>query len=261
MNVLLLAHTPNPEKIVAAAAKLCYAGSSTQTLLDNLDNPDTVASFLDTLMSLHHESPIEHISYTFLIEDVSRALLAQITRHRIASFSVQSQRYVNMTKAPFITPPSIQEDPDIEGDYEECLAHIQLAYKTLQKKLVRRKKQALMQDGMDSETAQKKAEKAVLEDARFILPNACATRMMVTMNARELLHFFQERCCNRAQWEIRNLAYEMLRLVYPTAPHIFQNAGPSCCQGSCREGRMSCGQAKKVYNDISRLKVTDSADS
>ena len=203
MTVRLIAHTPEPEKVVAAAAKLCYSDAHITDLLDGLDEEKT-ARFLTMLSDLGHASPIEHASFTFGIEGVSRTLLAQITRHRIASFSVQSQR--------------------------------------------------LMAEGLPEKQARAKASKQANEDARFVLPNACETKMVVTMNARSLQNFFHLRCCSRAQWEIRALAEEMLRLVYPVAPHLFRTAGPACVSGPCPEGKMCCGKTAEVRDQYAALK-------
>ena len=213
MTVRLIAHTPEPEKVVAAAAKLCYSDAHITDLLDGLDEEKT-ARFLTMLSDVGHASPIEHASFTFGIEGVSRTLLAQITRHRIASFSVQSQRYVRLDDFRYVIPPEIEAIPEAKAAFLES---------------------------MD-------------EDARFVLPNACETKMVVTMNARSLQNFFHLRCCSRAQWEIRQLAEEMLRLVYPVAPHLFRTAGPACVSGPCPEGRMCCGRTAEVRARYAALK-------
>ncbi len=252
MKVKLLNYTPEPEKTVAYAAKLCYAASDIDTLVDGLTE-EKVTSFLDHLSAMGHESPIEHASFTFGIEGVSRSLLAQITRHRIASFSVQSQRYVRMQNFEFVLPPEIDAIPEAREEFlkamEEDAAHYERIAELLKEKHVKE----LMDSGEDERSARRKAEKMSIEDARFVLPNACATKMIVTMNARELLNFFALRCCNRAQWEIRELATEMLKLVKDVAPHLFKNAGPRCLHGPCPEGNMSCGRAKEVREKFSLL--------
>ena len=213
MTVRLIAHTPEPEKVVAAAAKLCYSDAHITDLLDGLDEEKT-ARFLTMLSDLGHASPIEHASFTFGIEGVSRTLLAQITRHRIASFSVQSQRYVRLDDFRYVIPPEIEAIPEAKAAFIESMN----------------------------------------EDARFVLPNACETKMVVTMNARSLQNFFHLRCCSRAQWEIRQLAEEMLQLVYPVAPHIFRTAGPACVSGPCPEGKMCCGRTAEVRAQYAALK-------
>ena len=253
MEVTLLGYTPVPEKMIAAAAKLCYSDSGAMDLMDGLDEEKT-AHFMEMLTNIGHESPIEHASFTFAIEGVSRSLLAQITRHRIASFSVQSQRYVKKSSFVYITPPAIAEDPQAKAVFEESMAHAFAAYNQLADQLEQRYLQENLRAGMTEKTARSKAEKKAIEDARFVLPNACETKMMVTMNARSLYHFFRLRCCRRAQWEIRELAMKMLRLCCQAAPMLFANAGPGCCSGPCPEGKMSCGAASEVRSQVEALR-------
>ncbi|MBP0980203.1 MAG: FAD-dependent thymidylate synthase, partial [Oscillospiraceae bacterium] len=217
MKVKLIAHTPNPEKVVAAAAKLCYSNAQIDTLLDGLTEEKS-KEFVEMLASLGHESPTEHASFTFAIEGVSRSLLAQITRHRIGSYSVQSQRYVNLKEPDFVTPPEIMDDPQSLEQFNESMAMAAENYQKVTQLLKEAHKEKFMAQGMDEKTANRTAEKRALEDARFILPNACTTKMIVTMNTRSLNNFFRHRCCTRAQWEIRELADEMLRLVCEVAP-------------------------------------------
>lgn len=236
MKVTLLNYTPDAEKTVAAAAKLCYASADIDTVMEGL-TPEKTEKFLEMLSSLGHESPIEHVSFTFGIEGVSRALLAQITRHRIASFSVQSQRYVKENIFTFVTPPAIAEDAEALALYEQTMQDIFTSYQNLAATL-----ETKYVETMDKKAAEKKA----IEDARFVLPNACATKMMLTMNARSLLNFFRLRCCNRAQWEIRELATQMCALVKEVAPTIFRYAGPPCIKGRCSEGKMTCGKMQEM---------------
>ena len=237
LKVRLLTHTPDPQKIMAAAAKLCYARADIDSVMDGL-TPEKTDDFIDMLSSLGHESPMEHMTFTFGIENVSRALLAQITRHRMASFSVQSQRYVKETDFEFIVPPAIADDKAASDKYLQTMADIAKSYNELADIL----KTRYISEGMDARAAEKKA----IEDARFVLPNACTTKMIVTMNARSLLNFFKLRCCSRAQWEIRELATRMLMLVKEVAPCVFKNAGPACVRGACSEGSMTCGKAKEM---------------
>ena len=191
-------------------------------------------------------NPIEHISFTFGIEEVSRTLLAQITRHRIASFSVQSQRYVKEKQFSFVTPPQIAQDPQAAVLYQQAMQSAHASYLELSERLAQKNLEQLLAEGIDEKKARSMAEKRAIEDARFVLPNACDTKMMLTMNARSLLNFFRLRCCNRAQWEIREVAEQMLALVKPIAPTIFAKAGPGCVSGPCPEGRMTCGKAAQV---------------
>ncbi len=253
MKVKLIAHTPNPEKVVAAAAKLCYSNAQIDTLLDGLTEEKS-KEFVEMLASLGHESPTEHASFTFAIEGVSRSLLAQITRHRIASYSVQSQRYVNLKEPDFVTPPEIMDDPQSLEQFNESMAMAAENYQKVTQLLKEAHKEKFMAQGMDEKTANRTAEKKALEDARFILPNACTTKMIVTMNTRSLNNFFRHRCCTRAQWEIRELADEMLKLVCEVAPALFVRSGPPCVSGPCPEGKMSCGRMLEMRDKYAQLK-------
>ena len=237
LKVTLLTHTPEPQTITAAAAKLCYARADIGTVMDGL-TPEKTADFIDMLAGLGHDSPLEHMVFTFGIENVSRSLLAQITRHRMASFSVQSQRYVSETDFEFITPPQITGVPEAEKIYLKTMNDIAKSYNELA--------DILKAKNIEAGMAPKAAEKKAIEDARYVLPNSCTTKMIVTMNARSLHNFFKHRCCDRAQWEIRELAYRMLMLVKEVAPNVFKNAGPACVRGACSEGAMSCGKAKEM---------------
>lgn len=252
-KVTLLAYTPDPERTIAAAAKLCYSSASPDELYDGLTD-EKAASFLEMLSGLGHESPIEHASFTFGIEGVSRSLLAQITRHRIASYSVKSQRYVSEGNFEYITPPEIAAIPEAKKIYEETMRADQEAYDKLAELLAARHTAAFIAEGKDDKTAARLAQKKANEDARFVLPNACETKMVVTMNARSLFNFFRHRCCARAQWEIRDVADQMLRLVCEVAPSLFKKAGPPCVSGGCPEGKMSCGKASDVRERYEEMK-------
>ncbi len=245
MKVKLIAHTPNPEQVVAAAAKLCYSNAGIEELLEGL-SPQKSREFVEMLAGLGHESPTEHASFTFAMEGVSRALLAQITRHRIASFSVQSQRYVQMDDFSFVTPPEVAELPEAKALFDKAMQEEAALYEEMTALLRQRHRAAFLDEGMSEKQAEVKAQKKAIEDARFLLPNACTTKMIVTMNTRSLLHFFRLRCCARAQWEIHDLADEMLRQVCAVAPALFAKAGPACAGGACSEGKMTCGKAAEV---------------
>ena len=228
LNVKLISYTPTPEKLTAMAAKLCYSPSS----IDDIDSgltDDKASAFIEKIVDIGHLSTIEHASFSFGIEGVSRTLLAQITRHRLASFSVQSQRYVSYSDGfSYIVPPSIRAlGPDAVDKFNDQMATMQSWYDEW--------RLALGEKGEKSN-----------QDARFVLPGACETKMILTMNARELQHFFSLRCCNRAQWEIRELAWRMFALVSDVAPGLFQTAGPSCIRGKCSEGSKTCGNAKEI---------------
>lgn len=249
INVKLLQYTPEPEKVISAAAKLCYSSSGVEDILDGLTEEKT-EKFLAMLMDIGHESPVEHVCFTFGIEGVSRSLLAQITRHRIASYSVKSQRYVKEGQFEYVIPPEIENIPEAKEIYIKAMNDDQKTYNELFEILFDKHFKKLTDEGVSEKDAKKKAEKQAIEDARFVLPNACETKMVVTMNARSLMNFFRHRCCMRAQWEIRELARQMLMLVKDVAPTLFKYAGPGCVHGKCPEGTMSCGQAsemKKLY--------------
>ena len=252
MKVVLLAHTPEPERLIASAAKLCYSKSGIDGLYEKNSKEKSV-EFIDMLSEIGHESPIEHISFTFGIEGVSRAFLAQITRHRIASYSVQSQRYVNKENFEFIIPPEIENDKKALSFYLNSMKEANENYLKLTEILKEKAYETLINEGKSEKDAKRDAEKKAIEDARFVLPNSCETKMIVTMNARSLLNFFKHRMCNRAQWEIQNVAYEMYRLVYAVAPSVFARSGPPCVYKNCPEGKMSCKKQKAVKERFSAV--------
>ena len=206
-TVTLLACTPEPEKLVAAAAKLCYSPSSIETIREGLTEEKT-SSFVQMLAEIGHESPIEHASFTFGIEGVSRSFLAQITRHRIASYSVQSQRYVAEDSFAYVVPPEIEAIPEAKEEFLAAMREDQAHYERLTALLKEKHREELLREGKTEKEADRAAEKRAIEDARFVLPNACETKMVCTFNARSLLNFFSHRCCNRAQgrsgtWPVR----------------------------------------------------------
>lgn len=229
MNVELLQYTPEPEKTVALAARLCYSPVSIGALREKLESSD-IESFLDKIMSLGHHSVLEHASFTFGIEGVSRVTTHQLVRHRIASFSQQSQRYVSH-KEEFtsIMPDTIAENSEARRIFAFMSETVHKAYAQL------------IDMGIPP------------EDARYILPNATETKVIMTMNARELRHFFALRCCQRAQWEIREMSVEMLRQVKRVAPVIFREAGPGCVGGPCPEGQFCCGQTQEIREYFKKL--------
>lgn len=246
MKVTLLANTPDPEKIAASAAKLCYSSSGIDSIMEGLTDEKT-ADFIDMLVSIGHESVMEHVSFTFGIEGISRACSHQLVRHRIASYSQKSQRYVNENGFEYIVPPEIEKIPEAKAEFERAIGNITESYEKIADLLTESHKKEFEEQGIDEKSAASKARKLANEDARFILPNACETKIVVTMNVRSLFNFFRHRCCNRAQWEIRAVANEMLKLCLNAAPNIFKYAGPSCvATGKCPEGKMSCGKMKEV---------------
>ncbi len=237
LNVILLRHTPNPEEMVAHAAKLCYSPTTIDELKKQVEGKEQ-ADFIEKLTDMRHLSPIEHVTFTFGIEGISRACSHQLVRHRLASYSQQSQRYVGQHSKKtngfdFIIPPSIEKIGKKQW-FIEKMETIQKWYDELV---------TILGDKGES----------TFEDARFLLPNAAETKIIVTMNARELLHFFRVRCCNRAQWEIRAMATEMLRLAKHATPYIFKDAGPGCVNDKCPEGKMSCGRMDEVRKKFKNL--------
>jgi thymidylate synthase (FAD) len=225
MKVQLINYSKNPEKIVAQAARLCYSSKSIDEIAESMDK-DKQDKLVEKIMRLGHYSVLEHVSFTFGIENISRTCSHQLVRHRIASFSQKSQRYVKIGKGQqYIIPKSIQKDNDLLVKFKDLT----------------NKSYNLYQEMIEKEIP--------AEDARYILPQAIGTSIIFTANARELMHFFRLRCCTRAQWEIRELAIEMLRLVKKEAPIIFKDAGPPCLIGPCPEGEMTCGHPWKRENN------------
>lgn len=219
MNVTLLQYTPDPEFEIARAARLCYANKCIDELEDDFECRYDIEQMVRKIMSLGHLSVLEHASFTFGIEGISRVTSHQLVRHRIASFSQQSQRYVDSGNMMWIMPPSIK-DKGMENTFLNAVSYVRQSYK------------ALTDAGVPA------------EDARYLLPNATETKIIMTMNARELLHFYQLRCCNRAQWEIREMADRMLHEAKEVAPIIFGKAGAACVSGPCPEGPYCCGKPR-----------------
>ncbi|MEM2900880.1 MAG: FAD-dependent thymidylate synthase [Thermoplasmata archaeon] len=219
MKVRLLACTPDAEKLCAASGHSCYSNKPAGDIFDNITQEESKEK-LDKIIGLGHLSVIEHACFTFSLEGVSRVLTHQLVRHRIASFSQQSQRYVILEKPDYVIPNEIKSNEECEKIYRDALDKIWDAYNKL------------IGLGINA------------EDARYLLPNAAKTNIVVTMNARELMHFFRLRTCNRAQWEIREAANLMLNEAKKIAPKIFEKAGPPCEVGPCPEGKKSCGRYK-----------------
>lgn len=216
LAVHLLSCTPEPDRTVAAAARLCYSDTSAEDLLAEIGQKKATG-FLKHLRKSGHMSPFEHASFTFGIDGISRICSHQLVRHRLASYSQQSQRYVAMTETDVVVPPSIQADPELKGRYADLVAANHAAYRDFIEKGIPR------------------------EDARYLLPHGWQTRLVMTMNARELHHFFRLRLCRRAQWEIHELARRMLVLARRRAPLLFDVAGPDCLvEGECSEAH-PCG--------------------
>jgi thymidylate synthase (FAD) len=218
MKVKLIKYTPDPERAVAMSARLCYSATGAEDLEQNMSEAQ-VDKLVGKLSEMGHLSTFEHASFTFAIEGVSRVLTHQLVRHRIASYSQQSQRYVAEHGFEYIIPPTVDAKPEAKAKFEALMSQVQQVY------------DELVELGVHQ------------EDARYVLANATETKIVVTMNARSLLHFFEKRCCQRAQWEIRKLANAMLAEVQAVAPRLFAKAGPTCvASGYCPEGQMTCGR-------------------
>ena len=245
LKVELLRYTPDGEKLIASAAKLCYSSSSIGEIEEGLTEEST-EKFLNMLVDLGHESPIEHVNFTFGVEGVSRTLTHQLVRHRIASYSQQSQRYVKLSNFEYIIPPSIENDEEAKEIFIEAMEKDTQYYNKLVDILYKKHLKKYIDKGISEKKAKSKAEKEAIEDSRYVFPNACETKIVFTMNARVLLNFLKLRTCNRAQWEIRALAIEMLEKVKEVYPNLFKNAGPGCIKGKCPEGDMTCGDIVKV---------------
>jgi len=226
MKVMLISHTPDPERLVAAAARVCYSTQGAEALFHRLEE-DEVKRLIHHLLALGHESPFEHITFTFALEGVSRVLSHQLVRHRMASYSQRSQRFVDEGDFGYIIPPSIRAIPEAFKTYVEGMDFLRQAYQKL------------------------KSLGVPLEDARYLLPSGVETSLVCTFNARSLFNFFRLRCCQRAQWEIRELASKMREEVRGVAPNVFRYAGPPCeVEGVCYEGEKSCGRAPVVRRRI-----------
>jgi thymidylate synthase (FAD) len=271
-KVTILEHTPNPEKLIAQSAKLCYSASSIEEIGDKLTD-ENVDKFLNMLMSMGHESPLEHVSFTFGIEGVSRSLTHQLVRHRIASFSQQSQRYVKLDQFEYVIPKEIERYTELRKLYIENMKQSQRDYDSLVEGLIKHYiaehlkldywdfknidyiNQALHEIKSDNKKLYNEFEKKAIENARYVFPNACETKIVATMNVRSLINFFNHRCCSRAQDEIQELAYKMLVEVKKIAPTLFKKAGASCVSlGYCKEGKMCCGRYPTLDQLINKSK-------
>ena len=261
MKVVLLSHTPNPEQLIAASANVCYSNKTIDELMTDM-TPEKAAALVQKLIDMGHESPLEHVTFTFAIEGVSRVLSHQLVRTRIGiAISQRSQRYISESGSGHTVPPLAQRDKQTQSEYNEYIDAAFENYNSMTQAFTfdmiidwsktNWKEFHAKQRDMDAYDAYewfkktypeltKDFKKKAQEDARYLLPNACHTSMVVTMNARALLNFFKLRCCRRAQNEINELAWEMRSLVQSTAPAVFEKSGPSCLFGSCSEGAYTC---------------------
>ena len=228
----LLSSTPNALELIYAAFRQCYhagyVGEMWPRLLRGEISRERQADFVRQIMESGHGSPVEHVSFSFAVSGVSRAFSHQLVRHRLASYSQQSQRYVDASSFDYVLPPAIARNAAAKERFERFMDEVDEAYREL--------RELLEADGRAGSSAN--------EDARFVLPQAAQTRIVLTMNCRSLLHFFELRCCMRAQWEIRGVAEMMLAKCREVLPEIFAGAGAKCeSLGRCPEGeRFSCGR-------------------
>ena len=222
IKVKLIQYTKDPERVVAMAARLCYSPIGAEELSETMSDVQ-VEKLVNKIVSLGHASTLEHVSFTFAIEGVSRVLTHQLVRHRIASYSQQSQRYVSEHDFEYIVPPTVSSTPGAQAKFDALMEQIRVVY------------DELVELGVHK------------EDARYVLANAAETKIVATFNARSLQNFFALRCCNRAHWEIRELADKMVEQVKHAAPLLFKNAGASCvATGHCPEGSMTCGKFSEM---------------
>lgn len=277
LNVVVLSHTPEFEQNIVRGARLCYSSATIEELREKV-TPENAEKFLNMILEIGHGSILEHSSITFGIEGVSRSLTHQLVRHRIgSSYSQKSQRYVSEGQFEYIIPKPIAGNEALKMRYIESMERIQEDYNELAAGLMMDQLTAYFEGGKEIEAVQKamegqsdreeilrifkesdkklysKFEKIAIENARYVLPNACETKIQVTMNVRALFNFFKERLCDRAQEEIRDMAFEMWKACMEVSPIIFKYAVPTCVHGKCKEGSMSCGKMmyyKQKHGDI-----------
>lgn len=237
LKVRLLAHTPEPAKLVTLAAKLCYFSDDFSDLEKKFKSDDP-KKFIPLLYEMGHHSPFEHVSYNWVAEGISRSLSHQLVRHRIASYTQRSQRYVNESDLEVIIPKIYREDSEKKQEFLKRMELLQEWYKE--------DLEYFLGKGIGKEEA--------TQDVRFYLPNATETKIISTMNARQLMHVFKERLCGRAQWEIRDMFTELYKQVLPTFPELFLYVGPDCYLGNCKQKRKSCGSGSKILQNLEGIR-------
>lgn len=268
LNVVILSHTPEFEQNIVRGARLCYSSADIEALRDKI-TPEAAERFLNMILEVGHGSILEHSSITFGIEGVSRSLTHQLVRHRVGcSYSQKSQRYVSEGQFDYIIPKPIAQYPDLKADYIKMMERLQQDYDHLTYSLLKEEIKEQFAAGYENEALKEalerqetgeelvrvfkatdkqlysKLEKLAIENARYVLPNACETKIQVTMNVRALFNFFKERLCDRAQEEIREMAFEMWKACMEISPTIFKYAVPTCVHGKCKEGKMTCGKMR-----------------
>ena len=266
LNVVVLSHTPEFEQNIVRGARLCYSSASIEGLRDKV-TPEDAERFLNMILDIGHGSILEHSSITFGIEGVSRSLTHQLVRHRVgSSYSQKSQRYVSEGQFEYVIPKPIAKHEALKADYIKMMERLQEDYNHITFELLKEQIKEQFEAGYENEILKvaiqeevaydelvrifketdkklySKLEKIAIENARYVLPNACETKIQVTMNVRALFNFFKERLCDRAQEEIRDMAFEMWKACMEISPTIFKHAVPTCVHGKCTEGKMSCGK-------------------
>lgn len=272
MKVKLIEHTPNPEKLITMAAKLCYSSMDIEEIGENLTEEE-ISKFLKMLMGSGHTSPLEHCVFSFSVQGCSRITEQQLTRHRLSSYSIQSSRYIFRTNAKFVVPPSIRNNIITNELYLKQMETSRKAYNELVVLLTeeyientvkhniqyltiigeirklypshRNEKYTVLLNKCRPEVydfIKEKVIKLAMEDARYVLPQALETKLIFTMNLRTLMNFISLRRCKRAQWEIRELASLVIEELRDILPNMIKYLGAPCETGSCTEGKMSCGK-------------------
>lgn len=221
MKVELIAYTEGADHVCNLAAKNCVSEEMPE--LFEMDTEgfvylvDSECKSLKHALASGHESVAEHATFTFAIEGVSRVTEIQLVRHRIgASYAIQSGRYCTRDPTNYVIPFDTENfNMDFIRGFDRALRHLD---------------EYMEKEGISA------------EDRRYFYPQGLKTNIVVTVNARELLHMASERMCVRAQWEIREMVSEMVRLAKVVAPILFENAGPKCERlGYCPE-RKGCGR-------------------
>jgi thymidylate synthase (FAD) len=218
-KVQLVTFTPNPDTVASIAARMCYSSGGIDSLLEH----DNITAVLPKVLASGHLSVLRHVMFTFAVEGISRACSHQLVRHSVGvGISQQSQRYVKSDSPTYIVPPTIENfgSKGLSRFFDTSIRHSWEQYKEV------------MAAGIPA------------EDARFLLPNAAETKMLISFTGEALLHLFEKRDCIRSQWEIKSIVNLMMPLVKSVAPIMFDKAGALCkTAGYCPEGGMSCGRA------------------
>jgi len=214
VKVTLLEKSPSPTAMTATAARTCYSANSPDAIVERWrTKPDDMVKTVDRVRAAGHHSTLEHNIYVFGVTGLSRAATHQLVRHRHLQFDQQSQRYLAFKEAqfPYVKPARVSSLPAVSAQFDNLMAEVGRVYR------------AMMDAGIPS------------EDARFVLPNATASQLVVSGNARAWYEFLTLRTCNMAQWEIREMSFQVLRILKREDPVLFKDAGATCVRGYCHE--------------------------